>query len=173
MDLDEALAIAFRKLKQRDVDTFPGTVVSVNKEQGTCTVSDGDIEYTNVQLSAIIDGSDQKFYLFPAVESSVLVSPINEDLHRLYVEAYSKIESFDLNIEQVQFQVDKDGFLLKKENETLKALMVDLIGAIKNMSFLVNTTGTAAAQTGSTNTLNNLAEFTAVENRFKQFLKGN
>jgi hypothetical protein len=171
--MEEELLKAFRQLKQRDVDTFPAVVVSVDKEQGTCTIKADDLEFTNVQLSAVIDGSDQKCFLFPAVDSSVLVSPINEDMHRLYVEAYSEIESLDLNIEQVRFQVDKDGFLMQKENETLKALMVDFIGAIKNMSFLVNTTGTAAAQTGATNTLNNLAEFTAVENRFKQFLKDN
>ena len=44
---------------------------------------------------------------------------------------------------------------LKAENETLKALMTDLISAIKAMSFTVNTTGTAAAQSGSTTLLNN------------------
>jgi phage baseplate assembly protein gpV len=170
--MDE-LTEAFRKLKKRDVDTFPAVVVSVDKEQGTCTVKVDDLELTNVQLSAIIDGSNKKCYLFPKVESSVLISPINEDLHRLYVEAYSEIESFDLNIEQVRFQVDQDGFLMKKENETLKALMVDLIGAVKNMSFTVNTTGTAAAQTGATTSLVNVAEFVVVENRFKQFLKDN
>jgi hypothetical protein len=170
--MDE-LTEAFRQLKKRDVDTFPAVVVSVDKEQGTCTVKVDDLELTNVQLSAIIDGSNKKYYLFPNLGSSVLVSPINEDLHRLYVEAYSEIESLDLNIEQVRFRVDANGFLLKKENETLRALMVDLIGAVKNMSFLVNTTGTAVAQTGATNTLNNLAEFTAIENRFKQFLKDN
>lgn len=170
--MDE-LTEAFRRLKKRDVDTFPAVVVSVDKEQGTCTVKVDELELTNVQLSAIIDGSNKKCYLFPKIESSVLVSPINEDLHRLYVEAYSEIESFDLNIEQVRFQVDQDGFLMKKENETLKALMVDLIGAVKNMSFTVNTTGTAAAQTGATTSLVNVAEFMIVENRFKQFLKDN
>lgn len=170
--MDE-LTEALRVLKKRDVDTFPAVVVSVDKEQGTCTVKADDLELPDVQLSAIIGGNNQRFFLFPAVESSVLVSPINEDLHRLYVEAYSEIERFDLNIEQVRFQVDQDGFLMKKENETLKALMVDLIGAVKNMSFSVNTTGTAAAQTGSTTSLVNMAEFVAVENRFKQFLKDN
>lgn len=170
--MDDELLKAFRQLKKRDVDTFPAVVVSVNKEQGTCTVKADDLEFTSVQLSAIIDGNDKKFYLFPKVGSSVLVSPINEDLHRLYIEAYSEIESLSIVVETVTFQMDAAGFLLQKENETLKALMIDLIGAIKNMSFLVNTTGTAAAQSGATNTLNNLAEFTAVENRFKQFLKG-
>lgn len=170
--MDE-LTEAFRRLKKRDVDTFPAVVVSVDKEKGTCVIDSDGLELPDVQLSAIIDGNDKKFYLFPKVGSSVLVSPINEDLHRLYVEEYSEIESLDLKIELVRFQVDKDGFLLQKQNETLKQLMTDLIGAIKAMSFVVTTTGTAAAQSGSTTTLNNTAQFEAVETRFNQFLKGN
>jgi hypothetical protein len=169
--MSKELQDAFRKLKKRDVDTFPGKVLSVDKEKGTCAITDDELDFTDVQLSSVIDGNDKKFFLFPKVGSSVLVSPINEDLHRLYIEAYSEIESLSIVIETVTFQMDEAGFLLKKENETLKSLMVDFIGAVKNMSFLVSTTGTAAAQTGTTNTLNNLAEFTAVENRFKQFLK--
>lgn len=165
----EDLIEAFRQFKKRDVDTFPALVISVDKEEGTCTVQADDLEYTNVQLSAIIEGSDQKFYLFPAVESFVLVSPINEDIHRLYVEAYSEIESLDLNIDKVRFQVDKNGFLMQKENETLKKLMSDLIGAIKAMGFVVST----PSGPGATTTLNNTAQFEAVENRFNQFLKGN
>lgn len=167
--MDE-LTEAFRRLKKRDVDTFPAEVVSVDKQKGTCTIKVDELELENVQLSAIIDGNDKKCYLFPKIGSSVLVSPINEDLHRLYVEAYSEIESLDLNIEQVRFQVDQDGFLMKKENETLKALMVDLIGAVKNMSFTVSTPDKI---NGTTTALVNVAEFVAVENRFKQFLKDN
>jgi hypothetical protein len=171
--MGKELEDAFRKLKQRDVDTFVVTVKSVDKTKGTCTVSDSELDYFGVQLSAVVDDNENNFFLFPKVGSSVLVSPINEDLHRLYIEAYSEIESLSLVIEGVVFKVDSTGFLLKKENETLKALMVDLIGAVKNMSFVVNTTGTAVAQTGATATLNNMAEFTTVENRFKQFLKDN
>ncbi|MGM8362139.1 hypothetical protein ACSV4D_09515 [Flavobacterium sp. ARAG 55.4] len=166
--MDE-LTEAFRRLKKRDVDTFPAVVLSVDKEQGTCTVKADELEFTKVQLSAIIDGNNQKYYLFPAIESSVLVSPINEDLHRLYVEAYSEIESLELNIKTVQFKVDQSGFLLKKENETLKELMSDLITAIKAMSFVVST----PSGPGATTTLNNTAQFQAVQDRFNQFLKGN
>lgn len=158
---------AFRALKNRDVDTFPAIVVSVDKEQGTCVVSDDEIEYTDVQLSAVVDGNNNQFYLFPKVNSHVLVSPIMEDIKRLYVEAYSEIESFDLKIEGVQLQIDKDGFLLKKENETLKKLVQDLLTEIKAMSFAVVTTG----GNGNTTTLNNIAQFTSVEARFNQFLK--
>lgn len=171
--MEKELQDAFRKLKQRDVDTFPVEVVSVDKEAGTCKVSDGELEFTNVRLSSIIGGDGKAFFLFPAVGSSVLVSPINEDLKQLYIESYSEIESLSLKIDGVQFSVDAQGFLLKKENETLNGLISDLITACENMSFLVSTTGTAAAQTGQTTTLNNMAEFTAIKSRFNQFLKDN
>jgi hypothetical protein len=161
--MDQELIEAFRQLKKRDVDTFPSVVVSVDKEQGTCTIAVDDLELRDVQLSSVIDGNSKKFYLFPKVGSSVLVSPINEDLHRLYVEAYSEVESLDLVIDKVQFQIDKDGFLLKKENETLKALMVDLIEEIKKMKFTTNN--------GPTITLINTPQFTAIGDRFKNFLK--
>lgn len=160
--MDE-LTKAFRQLKKRDVDTFPAVVNSVDKVKGTCTVKADELEFTNVQLSAIIDGSNKKFFLFPALESSVLVSPINEDLHHLYVEAYSEIESMDFTVDAVQLQVDKDGFLMRKDTETLKILMTDLIAAIKALKFTTNT--------GSTIKLINIAEFEAVEERFNQFLK--
>jgi hypothetical protein len=166
--MEKELQDAFRKLKKRDVDTFPVKVISVDKEKGTCKVSDGELDYTDVQLSSVIDANKSKFYLFPKVGSSVLVSPINEDVHRLYVEAYAEIESLDLTIQSVQFKVDKTGFLLKKENETLKQLMVDLIGAIKAMNFTLTTPDTI---NGTTTSLINVAQFTAIETRFNQFLK--
>lgn len=169
--MSKELEDAFRNLKNRDVDTFPVIVVSVDKEAGTCVVYDGEIEYTDVQLSAVVDGNDKQFYLFPKVGSHVLVSPIMEDLKRLYVEAYSEIESLDLKIAGVHFQVDQNGFLFKKQNETLKALMQDLIIAIKAMSFSVQVS--TSTGTGTTVSLINTAAFTAVENRFNQFLKDN
>jgi hypothetical protein len=49
--------------------------------------------------------------------------------------------------------------------------MADLLKAIKQMKFTVATTGTAAAQTGSTLVMTNLTQFIDVETRFNQFLK--
>ncbi|WP_289665575.1 hypothetical protein [Flavobacterium panacagri] len=161
--MEKDLQDAFRRLKKREVDTFIADVISVDKGKGTCKISDGKLEYFDVQLASIINESNQKFYLFPKEKSSVIVSPINEDLHRLYVEAYSEIESLSLAIDKVEFQIDKEGFLLKKENENLKKLMADLIKAIKNLKFTTNN--------GPTINLINIADFTALEDRFNQFLK--
>lgn len=161
--MSKELQDAFRKLQKRGVDTFPAKVLSVDKEKGTCKITDDEIEYTDVQLSSVIDGNNKKFFVFPKVGSSVLVSPINEDLHRLYVEAYSEIESLSIVVETVKFQMDAAGFLLKKENETLKGLMVDLIEEILKMKFTTNN--------GPTINLINAPKFMEIENRFKNFLK--
>ena len=154
---------AFKKLGSRDVDTFPVEVISVDKAAGTCVVSDGELDYTDVALSASVEDNGKRFFLFPKIGSSVLVSPINEDLHRLYVEFFSEIEDFDLQIDNTQLEIDKDGFLLKKENETLKKLMVDLLQEIQKMKFTTNT--------GSTIILVNKPQFLNIETRFKDFLK--
>lgn len=160
---DKKLQDALRKLGLRSVDTFPAKVVSVNKYEGSCVVNDGELEYSDVALSATVEDNAKRFFLFPKVGSFVLVSPVNEDLHRLYVEFFSEIEDFDLKIENTQLQINNDGFLLKKENETLKALMDDLIQAIRNMVFQTNS--------GITIKLLTDAEFEVIKTRFNNFLK--
>jgi hypothetical protein len=157
------LQIALGNLKKRGVDTFSAQVVSVDKTAGTCVVNDDGIDYTDVALSATVEDNGKRFYLFPKVGSFVLVSPINEDLHRLYVEFFSEVESFDLEIETVKMQIDQDGFLLKKNSETLKALMVDLLEEIQKIKFTTNA--------GPTILLLNKPNFVLIENIFKDFLK--
>ena len=167
--MEKEIQDAFRELKKRDVDTFIAKVVSVDKAKGTCIVNADELDYYGVQLSAVVDDNQNNFYLFPKEDSWVLVSPINEDINRLYIESYSEIDSLELVIKTVKFQIDENGFLLKKENETLKKLMADLITAIKSMSFIVTT----PSGPGATSTLNNTAQFSSVETRFNQFLKDN
>lgn len=153
----------FAMLKGREISTFAADVVEVDKENGTCTVKDDDIEYYDVQLSSIIDGAKKQLWIYPVVGSSVLVSPIEEDIKQLYIEVYSEVEQVDWNIDNVKFNFDKNGFLLKKENETLAKLMSDLLKEIQKMKFTTNT--------GSTILLVNKPQFLEIENRFKDFLK--
>lgn len=161
--MSKTLQDAFRQLGKRGVDTFPAKVVSVDKEKGTCVVNDGDIDYTDVQLSATIEDNGKRFFLFPKVSSFVLVSPINEDIHRLYVEFFSEVEELNFETEKSQIKINDEGFLLKKENETLAKLMSDLLQEIQKMKFTTNA--------GPTVKLINRLKFEEIENRFKSFLK--
>lgn len=164
-ELEEAL----RNLTRRGVHTFSAVVVSVDKQNGTCVVSDDEIEFPDVRLSAVVDGNANKHYLFPAIGSEVLVSPIMEDIHKLYIDKYSEVESLDLKIGSVHFKIDAQGFLLKKQNETLKGLVEETLKAIQEMVFTVTTTGGS----GQTTQLVNAATFSSIEQRFNQLLNDN
>lgn len=161
--MSKTLQDAFRQLGKRGVDTFPAQVVSMDKDKGTCVVNDGDIDYTDVQLSATIEDNGKRFFLFPKVGSFVLVSPINEDIHRLYVEFFSEVEELNFETEKSQIKINDEGFLLKKENETLAKLMSDLLKEIQKMKFTTNT--------GSTIKLVNQSQFKEIEKRFNNLLK--
>ena len=90
-----------------------------------------------------------------------------EDDEDWMVIAADEIEKIGYYIGSTIFEIDATGFSFKKENESLKKLMVDLLGAIKAMSFTVTT----PSGPGATNTLNNTAQFTDIETRINQFLK--
>ncbi|ADX66832.1 hypothetical protein [Weeksella virosa] len=163
MSVEKNLQDAFRSIGKRGVDTFSAEVISIDKSTGVCEVKTDDLEFTDVRLASVIDANQNRQYLFPKVGSSVLVSPINEDLHNLYVEAYSEIEEYYLKIEDAELNVTENGILIKKGNENLQKLMIDFLKAIKRMKFTTNT--------GSTIQLVNIAEFEALEPRFKNLLK--
>lgn len=165
MSIDKDIQIAFAGLLDRSEDTFSAEIVSVNRDNGSCIVKSRGLEYTDVRLSSIIDESQNKIYLFPKEGSSVLVSKINNDIHALYIEAYSEIEEYYLKIDDSEFNVDQSGILIKKGEENLQLLMLDLIKAIKQMKFTTNT--------GSTIKLVNIIDFEKLEPRFKQLLKDN
>lgn len=163
MSVDKDIQIAFAGLLDRSEDTFSAEIVSVNRDNGSCIVKSRGLEYTDVRLSSIIDENQNKIYLFPKEGSSVLVSKINNDIHALYIEAYSEIEEYYLKIDDSEFNVDQSGILIKKGDENLQLLMLDLIKAIKQMKFTTNT--------GSTIKLVNILDFENLEPRFKHLLK--
>lgn len=128
MSRSKEIQDAFGQLKKRSVETFVATVVEVQKGVGTCTVNDGELEYTDVQLSAVVDSNKQKLLVFPKVGSKVLVSPISEDLHRLYVEVASEVESIRGKIGTSEFMVSTDGYNINRKGENLQTVLDDFIG---------------------------------------------
>lgn len=145
-------------------------VKTVDEEKGLCVLVDEDgQEILNVRLRPVLSNK-KSFMLVPKVGSYVLAVRVEDDDDWMVIAA-DEIAKIGYYIGNTVIEVDALGFLFKKENETLKKILADLITAIKAMSFLVNTTGTAAAQSGATNTLNNESQFTAIETRINEFLK--
>lgn len=142
-------------------------VKSVDEEKATCVlVDENDQEIFDVRLRPVLTGN-KSFILVPKVGSQVLAVRVEDDDDWMVIAA-DEIEKIGYYIGNTIFEMDSNGFLLKKENETLKKIMVDLIGAVKAMSFTLTTPDTI---NGTTTALVNLAQFTAIETRINQFLK--
>ena len=144
-------------------------VKSVNENKATCILIDeDDQEIFDVRLRPVLNGK-KSFIQIPKVGTFVLAIRIEDDDDWMVI-ACDEIDKIVWNVGTTIFEIN-NGFLLQKENETLKKLMSDLISACKNLSFSVTTAGTATNQAGTTTTVINLAEFVAIETRFNQFLK--
>ena len=117
---------------------------------------DDELEYYDVLLG--LGSVDVK----PKVGSNCLIGFINNSETLPFLIMADEVEEIDVNVDKCQFNIN-DGFLLKKQNETLAKLMSDLLKEIQKMKFTTNT--------GSTIKLVNKPQFLAIENRFKDFLK--
>ncbi len=131
MSIEKELQDGFKRLKERGISTFSGDVIGVDKKEGTCSINDGEIEYTDVRLASVVNGRNDVFYIFPKIGSSVLVSPINEDLTALYVESYSEIEEMLLNIGTTKLQVTDEGFVIECKTENLGKVLDETFDEIK------------------------------------------
>lgn len=141
-------------------------VVSVDENKAVCELEDEDGQKIfNVRLRPVLNGK-KSYLLVPKTGTYVLAVRVEDDDDWMVV-ACDEIIKVGYYVDGCVFEIDDSGFLLKKENETLKKLMADLIAAIKAMSFVVST----PSGPGATTTLNNTAQFVTIENRFNQFLK--
>lgn len=160
---EKNIAEAVRKLGQSNDEVYAKVceVLKVHQSDKTIDVKpiDDTAEIYNVRLQA--ESETGGLVLYPKKGSMVLVVFINKN--NAAVVNTSEIEKFSLVIDPCTLEVDKTGFLLKKQNETMKKLMKDLIKACKQLKFTTNT--------GSTIQLINIQDFIDVENRFDNFFK--
>lgn len=139
----------------------------IDEDKAVCILIDEDgQEYLNVRLRPVLSGK-KSFILVPKVGSYVLAIRVEDDDDWMIMAA-DEIEKIGYYIGSSIVEIDATGFLFQKENETLKKIMIDLVAAIKAMSFTLATPDTI---NGTTTALTNLVQFTAIETRINQFLK--
>jgi len=169
MPTPEQIRKAFEEMAKKEGPAVSNIakVKSVDETKATCVlVDENGMEIFDVRLRPVLTGN-KSFILVPKVGSYVLAVRVEDDDDWMVIAA-DEIEKIGYYIGTAIFEMDSTGFLLKKENETLKKIMVDLVGAVKAMSFTLTTPDTI---NGSTTLLNNAAQFTAIETRINQFLK--
>lgn len=168
MEKEQNIAGVIKKISKSSDEVYAKVceVLEINEDEKTIDVKpiDGTAEIFDVRLQA--ESETGGLVLIPKVGSMVLVVFLNKN--NAAVVNTSEITKYGLKISNCELSIDKEGFLLKKENETLKKLMSDLIAAIKAMSFTLTTPDTI---NGTTTAMVNIAQFTSVETRFNQFLK--
>jgi hypothetical protein len=159
--VDEFDALLHKKIKAlQNIQTQWVEVISVDWDAKTCEVQglSDELPFHDVSLGT---GS---FYIRPKQGCTALIGIIeNKNTSTFLIDA-EEVEDFEINLNgnALQFKINEDGFLLKKENETLKGLMSDLIKAIKALKFTTNN--------GPTIKLINIQQFIDLEERFNEFL---
>lgn len=169
MPTPEQIREALEKMAKNDGPAVSNIakVKSVDEAKATCVlVDENEQEIFDVRLRPVLTGN-KSFILVPKVGSKVLAVRVEDDDDWMLIAA-DEITKVGYYVGTTIIEIDATGFLLKKENETLKKIMVDLVGAVKAMSFALTTPDTI---NGTTTALINVAQFTAIEIRINQFLK--
>ncbi|NPV35072.1 MAG: hypothetical protein HPY80_00225 [Bacteroidales bacterium] len=160
MTLQEAIRI----LSQNDKSTIQ--VAKVVKVTGNiCTVDfeDGRPLLDQVRLKAVIDDDENAFLIIPKEGSYVLINPLAGNNANQIISAYSVVERLELKIETTLFKIDKEGFLLSRQNDSLQNVLSDLIDAINSI--------TVPTGTGPSGTPINSPSFNNIKLRLQKILK--
>ena len=140
---------------------FPAIVKAVDKNNNTCDVEFNEMELGEVRLQATIKQNSIGFKIYPAVDSVVLVQRLGNK-GELFIIMYSEVEEVLIQVDTTVLDI-KNGFVIKKGNESLKKLMNDLIAEVKKIVVPTNV--------GPSGTPLNNAAFDAINTRVNNLLK--
>ena len=162
MSVEKQLQDAFERMRGVGEKVFSAKVVSVDKDAGTCVVNDGDLELTDVRLSAAITSRESWCYLFPTTNSTVLVSTLGGALENLVVIAVSDVEEVFIKHDSTAVIANADGVHVERDGEDLSELIGLLIDEINKI--------TVPTGTGPSGTPVNAAAFGQLKQKFAKVI---
>ena len=119
-----------------------GTVVSVDKTNNTCEVDVDGNEFGNVRLQSVVDTGRKGCRFYPAIESDVLIVPINEN-GDWEVRLFSEIEQVLFQIGDMMFDFSANGLILNGGQLGGMVKLEDLVSKINTFESDLNTLKTA------------------------------
>lgn len=138
MTIEEQLREALRKLAAQ---AGPGVsllakVTSVDEANATCELQDDDtdIAYHNVRLRPVLDGNNSQM-LVPKVGTWALAIRI-EDTEQYMVIACGETDKLVSKIGTTELRQTAAGFVIKKGNDSLKEVFVNVIEAVQQIVVL-------------------------------------
>lgn len=127
MSRDKEIQDAFALLTKGKSSVFVAMVEAVQEDVSTCTVNDGQLSYTDVQLMAVVNNESQRVVIVPEPGSDVLVGMVNNDLHRLFVIKTSKAKRIAGQIGLSSFEIDDNGYSIARDGENLQLVLSDYL----------------------------------------------
>ncbi len=125
------LVTAIKNITNPGDQVMMGLVVNVDKDKAVCDVDINDLEIGEVRLQANIKSGQKGLKVFPIVGSWVLIQKLGQQ-GNYFVSMVSEVDDYLLEIAGVSFRVT-DGFLIKKDDDTLKQALTLLIEAVQNI----------------------------------------
>lgn len=103
-------------------------VIRVDTERQTADLQplDGSSPIDDAYLQV----DDKGIFVEPKVGSLVACVFVTKEM--AVIVNHSQIKQFSIKIEQTEFQIDKDGFLLKRNETNFKTLLNELLSELKN-----------------------------------------
>lgn len=146
----EEIRQAFREKGNMPDAIFPAEVLEVDETDFTCTVKQDDaVEYADVRLRAVVDGSLGGLALIPKPGSLVLVGRIGRS-NELYVAQFSVIDKVvftatrmelslmgdaaEIKTGEAILRISERGTLIRKGQSGLKKTLDDLLTAIGQLT---------------------------------------
>lgn len=101
------LIMAIKNLAS-NVDLVTATVVNVDKSNNSCDVSIDGNEFGSVRLQAVIDVDKKGCRMYPAINSTVLIQPM-DDKGNWVVALYSELQEIVFEIGDLQMVMNAEG----------------------------------------------------------------
>ena len=138
MEKDEQIREGLKKLAAEvgPINTILVKVISVDPVELTCEVMDDTVIYYDVRLRPVINGKES-ITIFPKVNTWVLILRIEED-HTWQVVSVDEADKVRVVTNNTQFEIG-EGFLIKKDTDTLKETLTLIIESIQKIIVLEGT----------------------------------
>jgi hypothetical protein len=104
---------------------FTAQVESVNNS--TCTVKLDELSISDVRLRAVVNGNNEQVLIKPKKGSYVLVADMLGDFRQLVVVGHSEVEEINVRIDNAELTMNKNGFILNNQGESLNDVLADFI----------------------------------------------
>lgn len=132
-----------------------GIVKGIGEDGLTCSVEFGGIVVDGIRLRASEVRNDSHILLKPKVGTPVIVGSLSGDLRELVVLQMDQVEEIEVYATKIILNEGNNGGLINISDLTDK--INELVNVFNNHTHVVNTTGSATAQSGTAAPVSTLA----------------